>query len=616
MKTRKRQAVASELRSPTSEHAPRQTGAPRADLPSFTRALFLGEIRHEFLFPFPDPLDVRDPAEAAVVRRLIQGLRALEKDLIDPAKFDADETVPEEVLRAFAELGMFALTIPKKYGGLGLSATAYGRVFAALCSIDPSLGVIVGVHCGLGAKSIVLFGDQDQKERYLPQLATGSMFAAYALTEPNVGSDAQHVEAMAVRAPANDGWLITGRKIWIGLGHRAGVITTFAQTEVIRHDKKVLRPTAFLVEPDTPGFRVVRTFSKMGIRGSTQAELEYESVFVPDARVLHEPGSGFTVAVHVLNAGRHSLSCACTGATRKILGEMTAYASQRVQFGKPIAEFEITQRKIASAAIDVYAAESMVAVLSALMDSGDADVALEAACAKVFSSEMIWRTADEMVQIAGGRGFVKPYPYERYLRDARINRIFEGTNEILRLFIALNGLQEQGEKLQELGAALKHPLRTLGQLGEFASSRMLTRFGRGTDLKVEFHESLKGHERYFEKHVAEFKRATEDAVMEYRQHIVDHQFVLERLANMTIELFARAATLARTQKAIDDKGARACARVISVCGMFCVESGRRFRGNRNALDSREEELDGHRREIAKAVREVGGALAEDPVLEE
>jgi alkylation response protein AidB-like acyl-CoA dehydrogenase len=594
----------------------RQTGAPRADLPSFTRALFLGAIRHDFLFPFPDTLDVSNPDEAKVVRRLIRGLRALDGTLIDPARFDAEETVPEEVLTAFAELGMFGLTIPKKYGGLGLSSTAYGRVFAALCAIDPSLGVIVGVHCGLGAKSIVLFGDQEQKERYLPRLATGSMFAAYALTEPNIGSDAQHVESTAVRAPSGDGWLVTGRKIWIGLGHRAGVITTFAQTEVVRRDAKVMRPTAFLVEPDTPGFRVVGTFSKMGIRGSTQAELEYNSVFVPDDRVLHDPGSGFTVAVHVLNAGRHSLSCACTGATRKILGEMTAYAAQRVQFGKPIADYEITQRKIAATAIDLYASEAMVAVLSSLMDSDDADVALEAACAKVFSSEMIWRTADEMVQIAGGRGFVKPHPYERYLRDARINRIFEGTNEILRLFIALNGLQEQGDKLKELGAALKHPLRNLGQLGEFASSRVLTRFGRGTDLEVEFHESLKGHERYFEKHVAEFKRAAEDAVMQYRQHIVEHQFVLERLANMTIELFARAATLARTQKAIDDAGAEASARAISMCGMFCVESGRRFRGNRNALDSREEELDGHRRDIAQAVRANGGALVPDPVLEE
>jgi alkylation response protein AidB-like acyl-CoA dehydrogenase len=594
----------------------RDTGAPRADLPSFTRALFLGDIRHEFLFPFPDSLDKRNPDEGALVRHIISDLRTLERDLIEPAKYDAEQTIPENVLRALADVGMFGLTIPRRFGGLGLSATGYGRVFSTLCAIDPSLGVVIGVHCGLGAKSIVLFGNEEQKSYYLPKLANGSMLAAYALTEPNIGSDAQHIEARAERDPTRNGWRITGHKIWIGLGHRAGVITTFAQTMIEQRGEQVLRPTAFLVEPDTPGFTVVGTFSKLGIRGSTQAELDYEDAFVPADRVLHEVGRGFNVAVNVLNAGRHSLSCACTGATRKILGEMNAYASQRVQFGRPIVEFEITQRKIASTAIDLYASEAMVGVLSSLMDSGEADVALEAACAKVFASELIWRTADEMVQIAGGRGFVQPHPYERYLRDARINRIFEGTNEILRLFIALNGLQEQGEKLKDLGAALKHPLRNLGQLGEFASSRVLTRFGRGTDLKVEFDDSLKWHERYFEKHVAEFRHAAEDAVMHYRQQIVEHQFVLERLANMAIELFARAATLSRTQKAIDDNGVGASAHEISLCGMFCVESGRRFKVNREALDRREEELDGHRREIAKAVRAAGGSVTADPVLEE
>jgi acyl-CoA dehydrogenase family protein 9 len=384
----------------------------------------------------------------------------------------------------------------------------------------------------------------------------------------------------------------------------------------VRRGERTWRLTAFLVRPDTPGFRVLGTFRKMGIRGSSQAELDYDGVFVPDDHVLYEPGSGFTVAVHVLNAGRHSLTAGCTGGTRRLLTEMTAYATNRVQFGRPIMDFEITQRKIASLAIDLYAAESMVGALSWMMDVGETDVALEAACAKVFASEMLWRAADEMVQIAGGRGFVKTHEYERFLRDARINRIFEGTNEVLRLFVALNGLQEQGEKLKELGAALKRPLENFGQLGEFASSRVLTAFGRGTDLKVKFHRGLRVHERYFEKHVAEFKRAAENAVLRYRERIVDHQFVLERLANMAIELWARAATLLRTQNELDRHGAQACEHEMSLCGMFCVESGRRFRGNRNALDEREDELDDHRRAIAGVVRAAGGAVATDPVLHE
>ena len=255
--------------------------APRADLPSFTRGLFLGDIRHEFLFPYPDSLDRRDVDEARVVRRLIADLRSLERDVIDAARFDAEESTPDDVLRAFAAIGMFGLTIPKEFGGLGLSTTGYGRVFSTLCAIDAGLAVIVGVHCGLGSKTIVLFGRREQQERYLPALAKGDMLAAYALTEPNVGSDAQHIEATAVRSPSDDGWLITGKKIWIGLGHRAGVIATFAQTEVERDGQRVKRPTAFLVRPETPGFRVVGTYSiAIAVRAAVGA--------VPDDPVLRE----------------------------------------------------------------------------------------------------------------------------------------------------------------------------------------------------------------------------------------------------------------------------------------------------------------------------------------
>jgi alkylation response protein AidB-like acyl-CoA dehydrogenase len=583
--------------------------------PSFTRALFQGDILSTLLFPFPETLDRRDADEAARVRQLIRDLRTLEREVLDSAKYDAEEHIPDEVLRALADLGVFGLSIPREYGGLGFSTTAYGRVFSELSAIDASLAVVVGVHCGLGARSIAMFGDARQKELYLPRLANAEIFAAYALTEPNVGSDAQHVQAVATRAPDRDGWLISGRKIWIGLGHRAGVITTFAQTEVEIGGKRVTRPTAFLVRPETPGFRVVGTFSKMGIRGSTQAELEYDQVFVPDDHVLHEAGRGFHVAVNVLNRGRHTLSCGCTGTTKKLLREMTGYATKRVQFGKPIVEFEITQRKIASLAADLYASEAMVAVLSSLMDAGTADIALEGACSKIVASELIWRAADEMVQIAGGRGFVKPHPYERYLRDARINRIFEGTNEVLRLFIALSGLQPYGERLEELGKALRNPLQNLGHLGEFASSRVLSAFRRDAELGVALDRTLAAHGTFLEKHVGQLAQAADAAVFRYRETIVEHQFVLERLANMAIEVYARAATLSRTQSIIDAIGVAAADHEIAMCGLFSNESGRRFRANREALESKEEAVDAQRRRIAAIVRAAGGFPTADPVLD-
>ena len=350
--------------------APRPDAAAEAR-PSFTRGIFAGAIHDELLFPYPPPLDERDPGEARVVRRLIADLRRLQGDIIDPARFDEEETIPEPVIRAFAEIGMLGLTIPKEYGGLGLSSTAYARVFATLSAIDASLAVLVGVHCGLGSKAIALFGNAAQKERYLPMLARGETLAAYALTEPETGSDAQNIVTRATRA-AGGGWILNGRKIWIGNGHRAGVIATFAQTPLERgtgRDERKTRPTAFIIRPDMPGFRVDATVRKLGIRGSTQAELVFEDLRVPDDHVLGQVGKGFAVAVHVLNGGRLTLAAGCTGAAKATLKEMVSYAGGRVQFGRPIIEFEITQRKVARLAADIYAADAMLGVLAALADS-------------------------------------------------------------------------------------------------------------------------------------------------------------------------------------------------------------------------------------------------------
>src|SRR5918999_938695 len=273
--------------------------------PSFLRGVFAGAIHDSLIFPYPPPLDVRDADEARVVERLLADLHAMVGDgLIDSARFDEDEAVPDDVLRAFAEAGLLGLTVPKEYGGLGLSNSAYARVFGEIAAIDGALGVIVGVHCGLGSKAIVLYGSAEQKARYLPALARGEMFAAYGLTEPETGSDAQNIKTTAT--PSDDGshWVLNGRKIWIGLGHRAGVIATFAQTEVGRGGDTRRRLTAFLVRPDMPGFVVEDTERKMGIRGSSQARLLYDNLRVPADHVLGQVGKGFSVAVNVLNGGR------------------------------------------------------------------------------------------------------------------------------------------------------------------------------------------------------------------------------------------------------------------------------------------------------------------------
>ena len=580
--------------------------------PSFVRGIFNGAVHDTLLFPYPAPLDRRDPGEARRVGALIDRLREIEHDLVDSAAIDEQETVPEPVIRALAGAGVLGLTIPAEYGGAGLSPGGYARVFGEVARIDASLAVLVGVHCGLGATAIVQFGTPEQKARYLPPLARGDTLAAYALTEPETGSDAQHVRSRAERTPDGAAWILNGHKHWIGNGHRAGVIVTFAQTLVERRGERVPRPTAFIIRPDMPGFKVIGTVHKLGIRGSTQAELLYEDLPVPGDHVLGTVGKGFSVAVHVLNGGRLSLAAGCTAGTKHILGQMTAFAEERVQFGKPIADFEITQRKLACVAADTYAADAMLGALTAMAADPASDYALEAACCKVFASELLWRTADEMVQVAGGRGFVKPYPYERILRDARINRIFEGTNEILRLFIALNGVQGPAGRLRELAAALTHPLRHLGMVSGFAASRLRSHLGASGTLDAVLHPRLEGHRKYLERHVGELGAATERLLEAYREHIADRQQELERLANMAVELFATAAVLARTQQLIAERGIAACTHEVDLCDLFAVEAGLRFRAARESLQSLQDET---RRTVARSIREGHGYTVPDALLD-
>lgn len=585
--------------------------------PSFLRDLFAGSITESLLLPYPAPLDARDAAEADTVRRLIEAVyEMVASGLIDPRRFDEQESIDESVIEAFAACGLLSISIPRAFGGLGLSASAYARVFGAVASVDASLGVLLGVHCGLGSKALVIAGNEAQKRRYLPLLARGETLAAYALTEPETGSDAQHIVTRAERSADDTGWILNGRKHWIGNGQRAGVIATFAQTPIERNGKLVQRPTAFIIRPDMPGFRVEGTIRKLGIRGSTQAELVYEDLFVPDDHVLGEVGKGFRVAVHALNGGRLSLAAGCVQGSKRLLDEYTRYAEARTQFGGPLAGFEITQRKMATIASETYAAESMVGALAAAMDGDVVDVALEAACTKVFASDLVWRAADELVQLAGGRGFVKPWPYERYLRDARINRIFEGANEVLRLFIGLNGIQGPAEGLREIADALRNPIQNWVLVSGYAAGRVRTALGKRDRFEASWHSGLRQHVAYLEKHTAELSSATQGAVRKHRKAILERQLVVERLADMAIELYARATTLARTQRLIDESGADACTREIALTELFCVQSGQRFRSHHEQLHgSVGPAIDVLRHDIARQLRSDGGYASADALLE-
>ncbi|CAN5757213.1 acyl-CoA dehydrogenase family protein [soil metagenome] len=571
------------------------------DRPSVIRQLFSGSIDDDLLFPFPS----LSGEEHARVEELLSRVAAYLDEHLDPAAVDEAEHIPEKVLDGLREIGLFGVGIPSEYGGMGFSPGAYTRVFEFITTRDVGLGIIFGVHQSIGIKGVLIAGSDKQKAKYLPRAATGEWMASFALTEPLAGSDVAGVRARAVRQ-SDGSYRLDGTKIWIGNGSFSEIIVTFAQLEMAVEGQKKDRVTAFILRPDMPGYRRGDPLRKMGARGSNQCELYFESVVVPPENVLGAEGQGFRLAMEVLNSGRTGLAGGAAGGIRQCLAQCAEFAASREQFGKPIGEFELIQEKLARMAADGFAAESVAYMTAGLTHRGDVDYALEAAAAKVWCSDALDRAVDETVQIAGGRGYVKGYPYERAYRDARITRIFEGTNEVLRLFIGLSGIEAPGEQLQEIGAALREPIRQLGTLAEFAGERMRLALRRGEPaIDTEVDPRLAKHFEYLQDHTRDLRAATERAIRRWGRRIIDRQLVVARLADMSIELYVRAAFLSRAQAILEahDRGeshtapmpapipcdARSVEKMLRVCDLAAQLSGLRFRSAREALhDARDE----------------------------
>lgn len=571
---------------------------------SLTRGFFAGSIDDDILFPYPR---ITDDEEARVSAFLAEVMGYLEREL-DRDWVDEHEQVPAPVIAELARMGLFGIAIPAEYGGMGLSQSAYCRVFEAITAYDVGLGIILGVHLSIGTKGIVLAGTDEQKRFYLPKAATGEWFASFALTEPNAGSDAQGIESRAELSEDGEHWVLSGEKIWIGNASFSEIVVAFAQTPVEREGRTVDRVTAFILRPEMEGFERGTPLRKMGARGSNQAELHFRDVRVPQGNVLGEVGEGFKLAMRILNSGRQGLSAGAAGGVKRCLEMASAFAAERRQFGRPIAGFELIQGKLAAMAADAYTAESAAYFTTGLADRGDVDYALESAAAKVWNSDALDRAVDETVQIAGGRGFVKGYPYERMYRDARITRIFEGTNEVLRLFVGLSGIQGPGEYLRRIGAALRHPIEGFGLLGEFATGRLRLALGRGEpSVDGDVHPALRRHFDYLADHTRDLRAATERVIRTHGAGVVERQFVVARLADMAVELYVRAATLSRTQALLEahDRGEATAppltssvvaldeasvARVLRLCDLACQRSGLRFRAARVALNDDRDSL--------------------------
>lgn len=366
-------------------------------------------------------------------------------------------------------------------GGLGANNTQYGRLCHIVGANDLGVGIFIGAHQSIGFKGILLYGTDEQKKKYLPQVSTGKVYAAFALTEPSSGSDANSIRSRAVLSPDGKHYILNGSKIWISNGGIANIMTVFAQTEVTdpKTGEKKDKVTAFIVERGFGGLTHGAPEKKMGIKCSNTAEVYFEDVKIPIENVLGGVGNGFKVAMNILNNGRFGMAASLSGTMSACIKKAAEHASTRVQFGKKIEEYGSIQEKLSKMALLQYATESMAYMISSNMDAGSQDYHLEAAISKVFASESAWFVCDEAIQILGGMGYMKATGLEKVMRDLRIFRIFEGSNDILRLFVALSGIQYAGAHLKELQKAFKNPAANLGLIFKEVSGRAVRKVGFG-----------------------------------------------------------------------------------------------------------------------------------------
>lgn len=551
--------------------------------PSFLKSLFAGQIDEDRIFPFPEI----KTEERETVSTFLDSFRQFAEQKIDSARIEKDHRVGEDVIRGISELGLMGMSIPEEHGGFGFSASAYCRVMQEVGTIDASLAVVIGAHQSIGCKGLILFGTEEQKRKWLPKLAAGELIAAFALTEPEAGSDAAAQKTSAVYDSERKEFVLNGTKQWISNGGFASFFTVFARDESLGDVEPHKKITAFVVTADLPGLARGKEENKLGLKGSSTCQIHFENLRVPEFNVLGQRGQGFKIAVEVLNTGRTALGAGCVGGCQTMIRAAATHATQRKQFGTPIAQFEMIRAKFARMVIDTYALESMVYLTTGLIDSGQQDYSIEGACCKVFGTETVWRAINDALQIAGGNGFMEEYPYERALRDSRINMIFEGTNEILRLLISLSGARDVGEYMKDVGKALKAPLTSLGILSEFAGKRIRRAVAPGRLEKVAPELAPEGE--ILVRYAGALANAVQTLLQRHGKKIVEKEYHQERVANVTIDLYAGLAVLSRTTSAIARKGSEKAADEIRLSRAFIREARHRMVGSLKEMDKNGDE---------------------------
>src|SRR5580765_8429000 len=452
----------------------------------FAKGLFQGHFVSDWVMPYP-----RIPeAQQGQLDQTLTELRKFLNEDLDPAEIDRQADIPRSVIDGLGRVGVLGMTAPKEYGGHGFSQMANCKVLEEIGRRCASTSVFVNAHHSIGIRALLLFGTHEQKQQWLPKLVNGEQLGAFALTEKEAGSDAANVQMQA--HPSEDGshFILNGEKRYITNAAIAHVLTVMARTPVPGSDKTAI--TAFLVTPDMPGFTILEArMPKMGIRGTATGRFALRDVKVPKENILGPMGKGLKVALTVLDFGRTTFGACCTGAAKTCLRLAIEHARTRKQFNKTLGDFDLVKKKIGRMAADVYALEAMTTVTASLIDRGFEDYMLETAMLKVFSTETLWQLVNDAFQIYGGSAYFVDLPLERMLRDARINQIGEGSNEVLTSFIALVGMRGPGMEFKDIYDTMFNPTRGLGKAWTAGMNRL------GAAVKVPTvpvkSESLRSH---------------------------------------------------------------------------------------------------------------------------